>query len=98
MSKHAAALECSCVLVFKVRDVWPMYTAAQSLHLILQTVPLVSSFFSVDLSEKALKSLAEDPSVTILPVYKGRCVVVMNTSDYADKIMKHLQDENTYKK
>ena len=33
--------------------------------------------------EKALKSLAKDPSITILPADKGRCVVVMNTSDYS---------------
>ena len=48
--------------------------------------------------EKALKSLAKDPSVTILPADKGRCVVAMNTSDYSDNIMEHLQDENTYKR
>ena len=30
---------------FKTRDVWPTYTAAQSLHSILQTVSLVFSFF-----------------------------------------------------
>ena len=37
-------LGCSLVLVFKACDVWPTYTAAQLLHLILYTVPLVSSF------------------------------------------------------
>ena len=35
LSKHAAASERSLVLVFKARDFWPMYTAAQSLHSIL---------------------------------------------------------------
>ena len=32
LSKHAAALKCSWILVFKARDVWPMYTAAQLKH------------------------------------------------------------------
>ena len=48
--------------------------------------------------EKALKSLAEDSSVTILPADKGRSVVVMNTRDYSDEILEHLQDDNTYKR
>ena len=39
---------------------------------------------STKAQEKALKSLAEDPSVTILTADLGRCVVAMNTSDYYD--------------
>ena len=36
--------------------------------------------------EKALRDLAKDKSVTILPADKGRAVVVMNTNDYTEKI------------
>ena len=43
--------------------------------------------------EKALRDLAKDTSVTILPADKGRAVVVMNTNDYIDKINNLLNDE-----
>ena len=46
--------------------------------------------------KKALRDLAKDKSVTILPADKGRAVVVMNTHDYTDKINNLLNDEKTY--
>ena len=42
-----------------------------------------------------LKALSKDPSVTILPADKGRAVVVMDSSDYQQKIYGLLQDGNT---
>ena len=45
-----------------------------------------------------MKALSKDPSVTILPADKGRAVVVMDSSDYQQKIYGLLQDENTYTK
>ena len=48
--------------------------------------------------DKALRDLAKDKSVTILPADKGRAVVVMNTNDYIDKINNLLNDEKTYQK
>ncbi|KAL9961859.1 hypothetical protein ACROYT_G030890 [Oculina patagonica] len=48
--------------------------------------------------KKALRDLAKDTSVTILPAYRGRAVVVMNTNDYVDKINNLLNDEKTYHK
>lgn len=48
--------------------------------------------------EKALRDLAKDTSVTILPADKGRAVVVMNTNDYTDKINNLLNDVKTYHK
>ena len=48
--------------------------------------------------EKALRDLAKDTSVPILPADKGRAVVVMNTNDYTDKINNLLNDEKTYYK
>ena len=48
--------------------------------------------------EKALKDLAKDKSVTILPADKGRAVVVMNTNDYTEKVNNLLNDGKTYQK
>ena len=48
--------------------------------------------------DKALRDLAKDKSVTILPADKGRAVVVMNTNDYTDKINNLLNDDKTYRK
>ena len=48
--------------------------------------------------EKALRDLAKDKSVTILPVDKGRAVVVMNTNDYTEKVNNPLNDDKTYQK
>ena len=48
--------------------------------------------------DKALRHLAKDTSVTILPADKGRAVVVMNTNDYTDKINNLLNDDKTYHK
>jgi len=45
---------------------------------------------------KAITSLSQDQSITILPADKGRCTVVLNTSDYQDKIITLLKDNNTY--
>jgi len=46
----------------------------------------------------ALKSLADDPTITILPADKGRAVVIMDSSIYNDKIDGLLQDKKTYTK
>ena len=46
-------------------------------------------------SDETLKRLSKDTSVTILPADKGRAVVVMDSSDYQQKINGLLQDENT---
>ncbi|KAM4589401.1 uncharacterized protein V3H82_003528 isoform 2-T2 [Fundulus diaphanus] len=45
---------------------------------------------------KAITSLSQDQSINILPADKGRCTVVLNTSDYQDKIHTLLSDTNTY--
>ncbi|XP_038148866.1 uncharacterized protein LOC119788543, partial [Cyprinodon tularosa] len=45
---------------------------------------------------KAITFLSQDQSITILPADKGRCTVVLNTSDYQDKIITLLKDTNTY--
>ncbi|XP_028418418.1 uncharacterized protein LOC114544426 [Dendronephthya gigantea] len=43
-----------------------------------------------------LKTLKNDPSIVILPADKGRCVVVMDTAEYKEKIEALLSDESTY--
>ena len=48
--------------------------------------------------EKALRDLAKDKSVTILPADKGRAVVVMNTNHYTEKVNNLLNDDKTYQK
>ena len=45
----------------------------------------------------ALRSLARDKEITILPADKGRSVVVLNMSDYVDKANVLLSDTKTYK-
>jgi len=47
---------------------------------------------------ETLKSLSKDPSVTILPADKGCAVVVMDSSDYLQKIDGLLQHRDTYMK
>ena len=48
--------------------------------------------------KRALASLARDKDITILPADKGRCTVVLNTTDYDTKILYLLDDTNTYEK
>ncbi|CAF94542.1 unnamed protein product [Tetraodon nigroviridis] len=50
------------------------------------------------LEKRALASLAKDKDITILPADKGRCTVVLNTTDYDSKILNLLGDSNTYEK
>lgn len=45
---------------------------------------------------KAVTSLSKDPNITILPADKGRCMVVLNTPDYHNKVSTLLSDTNTY--
>ena len=47
---------------------------------------------------KALKSLRENKDIIILPADKGKATVVMNKSDYEDKMNHMLSDEQTYSK
>ena len=45
----------------------------------------------------ALHNLEKDKDITIVPADKGKCVCVLNTSDYQKKCKDLLSDENTYK-
>ena len=45
---------------------------------------------------KALKDLACDEDILILPADKGKATVVMNKADYDAKMLTMLRDENTY--
>ena len=46
----------------------------------------------------AIRELKEDESITILPADKGKCIEVMDTYEYKQKMKQKLSDENTYKK
>ena len=46
---------------------------------------------------KALKDLARDEYILILPADKGKATVVMNKADYDAKMMIMLKDESTYR-
>ena len=46
---------------------------------------------------KALKDLARDEDILILPADKGKATVVMNKADYDAKMMTMLKDESTYR-
>ncbi|XP_072048791.1 uncharacterized protein [Amphiura filiformis] len=48
--------------------------------------------------QKALFDLKKDENITILPADKGRATVVLNTSDYEDKMESLLNDQTTYQK
>ncbi|TWW62451.1 LIM zinc-binding domain-containing [Takifugu flavidus] len=48
--------------------------------------------------KRAIASLAKDKNITILPADKGRCTVVLNTTDYDTKILSLLTDTATYEK
>ncbi len=45
---------------------------------------------------KAVVSLSKDKNITILPADKGRCTVILNTTDYHSKVSTLLSDTNTY--
>ncbi len=45
---------------------------------------------------KALTSLQRDRDITILPADKGRCTVVLNTTDYLSKVNSLLSNTATY--
>ena len=48
--------------------------------------------------EQALKELKEDKDIVILKADKGNCTVIMNRSDYDQKINALLNDNNIYSK
>lgn len=45
---------------------------------------------------QALKDLRKDKSIIIKPADKGGALVILNTNDYIDKCMAHLNDPNVY--
>ena len=45
---------------------------------------------------KALKELASDEDILVLPTDKGRATIVMDRTDYDKKIYKMLSEESTY--
>ena len=45
----------------------------------------------------AMKKLNEDESIIIVPADKGKCLVIMDKSDYIGKIEEKLLDQETYK-
>ncbi len=47
---------------------------------------------------KAMQDLRKDKNITILPADKGRCTVIMNTTDYQQKAKQLVEDDSTYVK
>ena len=45
---------------------------------------------------KAMKDLASNKDITILPADKGKATVIMDTQDYKDKVSSMLSDKKTY--
>ncbi|TWW61021.1 hypothetical protein D4764_05G0011110 [Takifugu flavidus] len=63
------------------------------------TATLASATSNITNEEKrAIASLAKDKNITILPADKGRCTVLLNTTDYDTKILSLLTDTATYEK
>ena len=46
---------------------------------------------------RALKDIANDEKILVLPADKGKATVVMDKADYDDKMQQMLSDEGTYK-
>ena len=46
---------------------------------------------------RALKNIANDEKILVLPADKGKATVVMDKADYDDKTQQMLSDEGTYK-
>ena len=46
---------------------------------------------------KALNDLRKDDSIVILPADKGKCLVIMDNTEYIQKMEDKLKDETTYK-
>ena len=46
----------------------------------------------------AVRSLQQDPSITVVPADKGKAVVIMDMAEYREKVHTLLSDENTYTK
>ena len=46
---------------------------------------------------QALKDLANDRQILVLPADKGKATVVMDKADYDGKLQQMLSDEGTYK-
>ena len=50
------------------------------------------------LQQRALKSLKKDESIVIVPADKGNATVVMDRSQYSEKMHHLLEDKNTYQR
>lgn len=46
---------------------------------------------------KALGDLTKDKNIVLVPADKGKCVVILNKSDYDHKCQQLLKDKKTYK-
>ena len=62
----------------------------------LQSASLPNSNSTPD-KQKALKRLKTDENIVILPADKGRVTVVMDKTDYNDKMDSLVNDKQTYK-
>ena len=62
---------------------------------ILQSASLPNSNLTPD-EQKALKRLKTDENIVILPADKGRVTVVMDKTDYNDKMDSLVNDKQTY--
>ena len=56
---------------------------------------LVSHLVSFPLPAN-LKLLKSNPSYNITRADKGRCIVILNKSDYVNNVLDHLNDNSTY--
>ena len=61
----------------------------------LQSASLPNSNLTPD-EQKALKRLKTDENIVILPADKGRVTVVMDKTDYNDKMDSLVNDKQTY--
>ena len=61
----------------------------------LQLASLPNSNLTAD-EQKALKRLKTDEDIVILPVDKGRVTILMDKTDYNDKMDALVNDKQTY--
>ena len=73
----------------------PRITSESRVTSILQSPSLPNSNLTAD-EQKTLKRLKTDENIVILPADKGRVTVVMDKTDYNDKMDSLVNDKQTY--
>ena len=92
--EYITAIEMACRNLAKGQA---LCRRAEAIEEISKERPPPNSNLSKD-EWKALNELKKDNDIMILPADKGKCLVVMDTEEYIQKMETKLQDVTTYKR